>query len=100
MSNPKRGEIWLVDLEPTRGAESAEELEQALAAEGFRVARDTPFPGALVPLEYWQRDKRVIAVMVEVRRGLYCDEETGERGEGFEEVRESIGRAAGSALRM
>ena len=79
--------------------ELAEELAQAFTREGFRVARDTPFPGALVPLEYWQRDKRVIAVMVEVRRGLYCDEETGERGERFEECREKVGRAVASALR-
>ena len=62
------------------------------------MARDTPFPGTLVPLEYWQRDKRVIAVMVEVRRGLYCDEETGEMRERLEECREKVGRAVAKAI--
>lgn len=79
--------------------ELADELVQAFTREGFRVARDTPFAGTLVPLEYLEKDERVSAVMIEVRRGLYCDEETGERAEGFEECREKVGRAAAKALR-
>ena len=56
----------------------AQALEDALRARGFRVRRDSPFTGALVPAERYQRDRRVRSVMLEVRRGLYCDETTGE----------------------
>lgn len=53
-------------------------LEAALRAEGFEVRRDAPFGGAMVPLERYRRDARVHAVMLEVRRDLYCDGSTGE----------------------
>ena len=53
-------------------------LAPALRAEGFEVRRDTPFGGALVPLERYRRDARVHAVMIEVRRDLYCDASTGQ----------------------
>ena len=32
-------------------------------------------------------DSRVSSVMIEVRRGLYCDESTGEDSAGFSAVR-------------
>jgi N-formylglutamate deformylase len=41
---------------------------------GFEVARNTPFAGALVPLEYYGRDRRVQSIMIEVRRDAYMDE--------------------------
>ena len=43
------------------------------------IAFDRPFAGALVPLPYLGRDRRVQALMIELRRDLYMDEETGER---------------------
>ncbi len=46
---------------------------------GFSVAIDRPFAGALVPMRFYGRDARVRAVMVEVNRRLYMDEESGER---------------------
>lgn len=72
-------------------------LEEALAREGFRVTRDMPFEGCLVPAEH-RGDPRVRAVMIEVRRGLYCDEATGERSADYPRVRESLRRACESAI--
>ena len=63
------------------------------ATEGLRVRRDSPFEGALVPLDRYRTDLRVASVMVEVRRGLYCDETTGETIAAFEGVRAAIERA-------
>ncbi len=74
-------------------AEMAEALERAFTAEGLVVSRDTPFSGTMVPLEYYRRDARVKSVMIEVRRGLYCDEETGEPNGEFERVRGMVERA-------
>ncbi len=61
----------------------ADSLEYAFRAEGFTVARNSPFTGTLVPLEYLNADRRVMSVMIEVRRDLYCDEATGEPNERF-----------------
>jgi len=47
------------------------------------IAFDRPFAGALVPLPYLGKDRRVHAVMVELRRDLYMNEETGGRLAGF-----------------
>lgn len=60
-----------------------EALEGALAAEGFRVAVDRPFAGALVPLRWYGSDARVASVLLEVRRGAYLDERTGQPLESF-----------------
>jgi len=45
---------------------------------GLHVAINTPFSGAMVPLKYYQQDKRVSAIMVEVNRSLYMNEESGQ----------------------
>ena len=44
---------------------------------GFTVGLNTPFSGALVPIKHYGKDKRVSAVMLEIRRDLYLNEETG-----------------------
>jgi N-formylglutamate deformylase len=50
------------------------------------VTFDHPFAGALVPAEYYKRDTRVRSIMVEVNRGLYMDETTGEKLASFGEM--------------
>jgi len=79
-------------------AELAARFEAAFTAEGFRVKRDSPFGGALVPIRFYGTDARVTAVMVEVNRRLYCDESSGEPLPGFAEVAAAIGRAIATAL--
>ena len=76
----------------------AARLESAFAAEGFRVRRDAPFAGTFVPGGYYGQDVRVRSVMIEVRRGLYMDEATGESLPSFGHVRAAITRAVGMAL--
>lgn len=71
----------------------AEVLVAGFRAEGFTVAIDRPFAGTMVPLDRWGSDPRVHSVMIEIRRGLYCDEATGVRNERFDEVRAAIERA-------
>jgi N-formylglutamate deformylase len=71
-------------------------LETAFRAQGFRTRRDSPFDGALVPLDRYRSDPRVRAVMIEVRRGLYCDEATGQRTTDFGAVAAALDRAVSS----
>jgi N-formylglutamate deformylase len=72
-------------------------LMAAFADEGLRVALDEPFTGALVPLDRYRRDRRVRAVMIEVRRGLYCDESTGRPLPSLTATRDAIARAVHAA---
>lgn len=69
-------------------------LFAAFRAAGFSVRRDSPFAGSLVPLAHHGRDRRVTTVMLEIRRGLYCDEATGEPLPTFTAVRARIEEAA------
>ena len=70
----------------------------ALEADGFRVALDRPFAGALVPLRWYGADERVSAVMLEVRRGTYMDEATGEVLPRMDEVAARLRAAVERAL--
>ena len=54
---------------------------------GLSVEVDRPFRGALVPLQFYRSDARVLAVMIEVNRGLYMDEDTGAKSPGFAATR-------------
>lgn len=75
-----------------------ERLHHAFTAEGFQVALNTPFSGTFVPAEFLHKDDRVISIMIEVRRGLYCDEATGQRLPAFDDVRAALHRAVASVL--
>jgi len=88
--DPERPEICIgTDMShtPARLRDSAVLAFEEL---GWKVAVDRPFAGALVPMRFYQKDVRVQAVMVEVRRDLYMDERSGARLPGFDGVIERI----------
>ncbi len=64
----------------------------AFRAAGLEVAVDRPFAGAMAPASYYEKDRRVSAVMIEVNRSLYMDEETGERGLRFIDIKAMLER--------
>ena len=49
-----------------------------------------PFSGSIVPSEHFQVSENVRSIMIEVRRDLYMDEETGSKKQKFEELKEKI----------
>ena len=57
---------------------------------GYRVEVNRPFGGSLVPEKHYRQDKRVLSIMIEVNRGLYMDEVSGERLATFDEVAEKL----------
>ncbi|MGW2741425.1 N-formylglutamate amidohydrolase [Streptomyces sp. NPDC001450] len=58
---------------------------EAFAACG-ETGLDSPFSGTYVPLEYHGRDRRVSALMVEIRRDTYMAEPGGPAGPGLERL--------------
>ena len=48
-------------------------LYRFLSGNGYRVKVNSPFAGTIVPMQYYETDKRVRSVMIEVNRGLYMD---------------------------
>jgi N-formylglutamate amidohydrolase len=71
----------------------ATRLADAFRAEGLSVTFDRPFDGTMVPNAFHGRDLRLRSVMIEVRRGLYMDEATGERAPGYDAFRTVLERA-------
>ena len=77
-ANAPRPQICIGSDEFHSPPEWIDTLAAAFQSAGFETAVNTPFAGALVPLKHYRREPRVKAVMIEVRRDLYVNEETGE----------------------
>ena len=73
---------------------TSSELEMALTTafrkQGFEVDIDTPFSGSIVPMRFFEKDKRVSSIMIEIRRDLYMDEATGKRNLQFTHTKQKI----------
>jgi N-formylglutamate amidohydrolase len=78
--------------------ELAPRLKEAMEAEGWTVGIDWPYAGTMVPTWAFGKDARVRSVMVEVRRGLYMDERTGERLPTFDAVKRCLSSALQESL--
>jgi N-formylglutamate deformylase len=66
------------------------ELSAAVSAAGFSVLVDRPFAGALVPAKHYRREPKVRAIMIEINRRLYMDEQTGEPLPTFGKIRQAV----------
>lgn len=79
-------------------------LEQAFAEvlgrNGWRVAVNEPFAGALVPASRYQQDPRVMAVMVEINRDLYLCPESYEPLSGFDLIATATRKRCVEALEI
>lgn len=53
----------------------------------FTVKYNEPFKGSLVPLKFYNNDKRIQSIMIEVRRDLYMDEQSGEKNNKFFDIK-------------
>ena len=49
----------------------------------FTLKYNEPFNGSIVPVKFYNKDKIVQSVMIEVRRDLYMDEKSGEKNSKF-----------------
>jgi N-formylglutamate amidohydrolase len=74
-TDPLHTPEWLIDR-----------LIRAVRASGLSVALNEPYSGSIVPLTYYRQDQRVQTIMIEVRRDLYMDEQTGRRAPTFNHI--------------
>ncbi len=78
--------------------ELVERLQTNFGELGYSVKVNSPFAGSIVPALYYQKDIRVISVMIEVNRKLYIDELTFQKSKNFSEVSRAISRAVIKSL--
>lgn len=62
----------------------------ALRRSGHSVEVNRPYSGVLVPSSRYRADRRVQAIMVEVNRSLYLDEETGLPSDQYADLKSLI----------
>ena len=53
----------------------------------FTVKYNEPFKGSLVPLKFYNNDKSIQSMMIEVRIDLYMNERSGEKNNNFFEIK-------------
>jgi len=88
--NPNRPDIC-IGTDPFHTPQAlAKAAAGAFKERGFSVAIDHPFQGTMVPMKYYQKEKRVLSVLIEVRRDLYMDEELGRQNERFPVIHSHI----------
>ena len=68
----------------------ADDVCREFESKGYSVALNTPFAGALVPLKFYQANRSVRSIMIEVNRSLYMDEATTEKNSKFNKVSSDI----------
>lgn len=54
-----------------------------------RVTENSLFAGTMVPLKYYNQDKRVLSIMIEINRRLYIDE-SAKKIERYDSVKQDI----------
>ena len=73
--------------------ELSEELTQFFSLKGYSVALNAPFAGAFTPMKLYLTETRLRSIMIEVRRDLYMDEETGTMLPSFDRIKRHIAEA-------
>jgi N-formylglutamate deformylase len=61
--------------------------EQFFRERGYSVGIDWPYSGSIVPLEYYQKDKQVKSIMLEVNRKLYLNEGSPEKSKDYKQTK-------------
>lgn len=57
---------------------------------GFILGINWPYEGTMVPLDYYQKDKRVMSVMLEVNRDLYVEDQATTSSETYVITKEIV----------
>lgn len=57
---------------------------------GYSLGVDWPYSGSIVPMKYYQKEKRVSSIMLEINRKLYLNEPTNEKSIDYEKTKKVV----------
>ena len=57
---------------------------------GYSLGVDWPYSGSIVPMEYYQKEKRVSSIMLEINRKLYLNEPTNEKSTEYNKTKKVV----------
>lgn len=57
---------------------------------GYSLGVDWPYSGSIVPLKYYQKEKKVSSIMLEINRKLYLNEPTNEKSIEYEKTKKVV----------
>lgn len=72
----------------------------AFSDSGYTVDVNKPFRGTIVPTRFFNKEKKISSIMVELRRDLYMNELTGEKLGCFDKVRKDVWKALAGAVEI
>lgn len=87
----KRAEICLGADTYHTSPQLLEKFKAFFEAKNYQVALNEPFPGCLIPIKFYKKDKAVQGIMIELRRDLYMNESTGEKTEEYTKLKDELG---------
>lgn len=61
-----------------------------IKAMGYSLRINRPYAGTIVPMAFYQQDRRVVSIMIEINRSLYMDESTGRKTSQFDTIKEQV----------
>ena len=57
---------------------------------GYTLGIDQPYSGAIVPMPYYNKDKNVQSIMLEINRRLYLQEPTNEKSNQYQQTKQIV----------
>ncbi|WP_346863193.1 N-formylglutamate amidohydrolase [uncultured Draconibacterium sp.] len=54
---------------------------------GYTLGVNCPYSGSIVPMEYYQKNKNVQTIMLEINRKLYLNEASNEKSDNYSEIK-------------
>jgi len=64
--------------------------EDYFTALGYTVGIDWPYSSSIVPMEYYQKEKRVKSIMLEVNRELYLEGDTNNKSSNYNKTKKVV----------
>lgn len=57
---------------------------------GYSLGVDRPYEGSIVPMDYYQKDKNVHSIMLEINRAIYLDEPSNEKSNQYQKTKQIV----------
>ncbi len=72
------------------GSEFVDAVEQSFVELGYTVARNTPYKGGYLVRHYGNKQRRRHSMQIELNRALYMDENSFERNENYQNLKNKL----------